>query len=740
MRVRALRVVTSRSLLVTLVGGIVLTLAFPNPARSQDSSLNAECRRHQVRGGELGDLAAPVLDGDASEEEARSALRILDREYIAWDPVADIGMVPARTDLRPGQFVSLMAAAVASWQLGDAARAQGYYSAAVLLAPECEETLEGFRRRYWAKAYNRGIRAYQNGDERQALRRFAHANRIRPDVRSVENEALLELRTTPDDTLRVLGLLAAVIALEEDPQEAEQTRDMAMQIASSALEPAARAFRHLYIQEFDTGLLVAKMRHAEAASTLLRHAVSLQRARDFVPAYGLYRLAEHLEFIDHRAYSGQVLVLRKMGLREMASESLARFPPSSSKRGLEGETALVRQAQARLDEIEDDARERRTDTRTRRAASRDTDPCAENPATALDALGAIAAMAAGRDARRVAQEVRARCEERADNTGTMDQITRSFQGLADELERENAAAQAKFDARLRQLNQEARRELERREAERRERERAAAERRRRQQGAARASMPTGGPVTDPVQEEHEQAEGEAERRRAEEAAQRQREEQRRQAEAERRRQAAEREQQEAARRQREAVERARREEAERRLAAEKAKLDAFLRNSRVMEFYVHSGCDGERGALAWQLEVEGYDSERVTGAWFNPNGYVVKPTWRPGGGIAHQSGARLAPSNMPLLKGRVRYSDGSASEYGPVVHERAESYSITYDTRRFGNSVPVRVHWEMEYLDGRRVRRTSQISARNGGVYTYQGELTSRTYRCGEQRIDIVPF
>lgn len=75
--------------------------------------------------------------------------------------------------------------------LGDYARADSLFDAFLELKPACQDLVRTARNNAWVQAYNRGIRAYQAGDDSTALVNFEQANVIWDDPRSINNAALL---------------------------------------------------------------------------------------------------------------------------------------------------------------------------------------------------------------------------------------------------------------------------------------------------------------------------------------------------------------------------------------------------------------------------------------------------------------------------------------------------------------------------------------------------------------------
>lgn len=75
--------------------------------------------------------------------------------------------------------------------LGNLAMADSMFNRFIALSPGCTNLTEAARQNAWVDAYNAGIRAYQAGNDSTALDRFASANVILEDPRSLNNAALL---------------------------------------------------------------------------------------------------------------------------------------------------------------------------------------------------------------------------------------------------------------------------------------------------------------------------------------------------------------------------------------------------------------------------------------------------------------------------------------------------------------------------------------------------------------------
>src|SRR5256885_12024975 len=66
------------------------------------------------------------------------------------------------------------------FETGDAAGADSALARALVLAPQCKQDIDGYRRRLWANTLNAGLAAWQGGKEDSAVALFGLAARLAP--------------------------------------------------------------------------------------------------------------------------------------------------------------------------------------------------------------------------------------------------------------------------------------------------------------------------------------------------------------------------------------------------------------------------------------------------------------------------------------------------------------------------------------------------------------------------------
>ena len=91
-----------------------------------------------------------------------------------------------------------------------------------LAPPECGSYSENMRMNGWVRRFNAGIEAYSAGDTQTALTHFSGANAFRPDLRSYNNLALIQMET--GDMVGAIETYQEGLANADESSDPEQMR------------------------------------------------------------------------------------------------------------------------------------------------------------------------------------------------------------------------------------------------------------------------------------------------------------------------------------------------------------------------------------------------------------------------------------------------------------------------------------------------------------------------------------
>ncbi len=124
------------------------------------------------------DNAVKAKSDSAGQEGFQSALRLLKVALAQNDKDPAALWLEGRAQVGLRQYVS----------------ADSALNAFVGIKPGCQHLVSQLREQAWVDLYNRGVRAYQDGDEAGAMAVFDTANVMKGDPRSLNNAALLHER------------------------------------------------------------------------------------------------------------------------------------------------------------------------------------------------------------------------------------------------------------------------------------------------------------------------------------------------------------------------------------------------------------------------------------------------------------------------------------------------------------------------------------------------------------------
>jgi tetratricopeptide (TPR) repeat protein len=116
----------------------------------------------------------------------------------------------------------------------------------IALKPGCQHLVSQLREQTWVELYNRGVRAYQGGDEAGAMALFDTANIMQGDPRSLNNSALLHERA--GDTAMAESLYRRTLKAGGDSlQERAATINLALLLKSQKKDDEAMQVYRDYI-------------------------------------------------------------------------------------------------------------------------------------------------------------------------------------------------------------------------------------------------------------------------------------------------------------------------------------------------------------------------------------------------------------------------------------------------------------------------------------------------------------
>lgn len=177
---------------------VLAWLALGAPLQAQDAACSLESNEHT-------DRAVGLIQGAQERTDLAERARLYGESLQA---------LRAAFQQRARDPAALYLAGHAHIGLGQYEAADSMFSRLLEAVPGCRSLAEQARQAAWVDLYNRGIRAYSEGDEDGALEAFEKANVIFKDARSLDNAGLLYVHR--GDTATAMERLREALAVARD--------------------------------------------------------------------------------------------------------------------------------------------------------------------------------------------------------------------------------------------------------------------------------------------------------------------------------------------------------------------------------------------------------------------------------------------------------------------------------------------------------------------------------------------